>query len=101
MSEVFIFPDRMEQQWRVFKTDMIGALTDLGCNRDTVDATARSLKPVFMKHARSDSCPVVPGNQEAAAYSVSAWVGRIVFGLIMEVALREAELISIHGERLP
>ncbi|MBU1223097.1 MAG: hypothetical protein KKA22_12930 [Gammaproteobacteria bacterium] len=101
MSEVFIFPDRMERQWRVFEADTRGALADLGCDRDTVDATARNLKPVFMKHARDESFTVVPDNREAAVAAVNAWVKGLVTGLLVEVALREAELILLRGERLP
>lgn len=101
MSEVFIFPDRMERQWRVFETDLRSTLPALGCDRDTVDATVRNLKPVFMRYARDESFTVVPDNPEAAVEAINAWVRKLVTGLLVEVALREAKLILLRGERLP
>lgn len=99
MSEVFLFPDRMERQWRLFEADMRCALDAFGCDRGTVDATARNLKPVFMKYARGERFTVVPDNPEAAVEAINAWVRRLATGLLVEVALREAELVLLRGER--
>jgi hypothetical protein len=97
MSEVFIFPDRMERQWRVFEADMRSALADLGCDRDTVNATARNLKPVFMRHAREERFSIDQSSPEAGLAALNDWVRRLATGLLVEVALREAELYRLRG----
>lgn len=100
MSEVFKFPDRMERQWKVFEAGMRSGLADLGCDSDMVDITARNLKPVFMRFARDSEkgFTVMPGGQEATLAAIDAWIKRLVTGLLVEIALREAELVALRGE---
>jgi hypothetical protein len=89
MGTIAHLPDRMQHAWRSYERELRKALDATGVEAGAVESAIGALRPVFLRVAEPGT---FSGNPHEVVERMNAWVQQQVFGLLMEVAIREVQL---------
>lgn len=96
-NKVIELPDSMQRQWRVFEALLRRELGAVGVDHDVADAALGRIKPLYLRHAKPNEIPdgASPDEQLKA---INDWVTQFGCGLLLEILIREIQLINLRGE---
>lgn len=99
MSNVTYLPDPMQRQWQVFEAAIRQEIIDTGVAPDIAETALVAIKPVYLKHARTEPCVIAKDDVETALMEIGKWVTKLCSNLLGEVIIREIELIGYRANQ--
>lgn len=96
-DNVVQLPDSMQRQWRVFEALLRREFPAAGFDPDVVDIALERIKPLYLKHARPNPIPD-DASPEDRLMAINDWVTQFGAGLLLEILIREIQLINLRGE---
>ncbi len=92
MGAVIDFPETMQRQWRVFETDLLGVMQQIGLPPDEVAHLLATLKPIYLRWARPG---VFSGSGDEVVSQLNTLVHSLTSGLLLEIMTREVNLYRL------
>jgi hypothetical protein len=96
-SNVVQLPDPMHRQWRVFEDMLRQELGAVGADSAVSELALARIKPIYLKHSKPREIPV-GASREEQFQAINEWVTQLCGFLLLEVLIREIQLISLRGE---
>lgn len=90
-------PDSMRRQWRAMEPEFCAWLTGLGYTEAEAAIAVERLKGVYLRHAIPKRVTIGRDDVEGGIAEVEGWVKQLATGLLIEVLIREIELIGLRG----
>jgi hypothetical protein len=87
----------MQRQWRVYEATLRRELGAVGVEPDVADVALERIKPIYLRHAKPNEIPNVVSPDELLRL-INDWVKQLGNGLLMEILVREIQLINLRGE---
>lgn len=96
-DKVIQLPDSMQRQWRVFEALLRRELGAAGVDPDVSDVALERIKPLYLKHAKPNPIPE-DASPEEQLKAINDWVTQFGGGLLLEILIREIQLINLRGD---
>lgn len=96
-NNVIQLPDSMQRQWRVYEDVLRRELGAIGVDSAVSGVALERVKPLYLHHAKPKEIPEGASRDEQLKV-VNEWVSQFGSGLLMEVLIREIQLIYMRGE---
>ncbi len=96
-DNVVQLPDSMQRQWRVFEGPLRRGLDVAGVAPDVADVALERIKPLYLRHAKPNPIPE-DASPEEQLKAINDWVTQFGGGLLLEILIREIQLINLRGE---
>lgn len=96
-DNVVQLPDSMQRQWWVFETLLRRELGAAGVDPDVADLALERVKPLYLRHAKPDPIPEGASPEEQLK-AINDWVTQFGGFLLLEILIREIQLINLRGE---
>lgn len=90
-------PDSMQRQWRVFEALLRRELGAVGVDPAVSDVALERIKPLYLRHAKPSEIPDGASPEEQLK-AFNDWVTQFGAGLLLEILIREIQLINLRGE---
>lgn len=90
-------PDPMQRQWRVFEALLRRELGAVGVDPDVADVALERIKPIYLRHAKPSEIPDGASPEEQLK-AFNDWVTQFGTGMLLEILIREIQLINLRGE---
>lgn len=95
-DNVIRLPDSMQRQWLVFEGILRRELGAAGVDPDVADAALERIKPLYLRHAKPNDIPDGASPEERLK-AINDWVTQFGGGLLLEILIREIQLINLRG----
>lgn len=96
-NKVIELPDSMQRQWRVFEAMLRRELGAAGVDPAVSDIALDRIKPLYLRHAKPNEIPEGASPDEQLK-AINDWVTQFGTGLLLEILIREIQLINLRGE---
>jgi hypothetical protein len=96
-SEVVHLPDTMHRQWRVYEARLQELMQENGIDAEIAKIALARIKPIYLRCVTPLPLSDV-SDAEAVLKQINSWVSQLGTGLLLEIILREAELIRLRRE---
>ena len=96
-GKVAQLPDSMQRQWRVFEALLRRELGAVGVDPDVADVALERIKPLYLQHAKPNPIPE-DASPEEQLKAINDWATQFGGGLLLEILIREIQLINLRGE---
>jgi len=96
-NNVIQLPDSMPRQWRVFEDLLRRELDTIGADPAVSELALARLKPLYLKHSKPREIPAGASRDEQLQ-AINEWVTQLAGFLLLEVLIREIQLIRLRGE---
>lgn len=96
-NKVIELPDSMQRQWRVFEAMLRRELSAAGVDPDVADVALERIKPIYLRHAKPNEIPNGASPEEQMK-AINDWVTQFGGGMLLEILIREIQLINLRGE---
>lgn len=96
-DKVIQLPDSMQRQWRVFEALLRRELGAVGVDPDVADVALERIKPIYLRHAKPNPIPE-DASPEEQLRAFNDWVTQFGTGMLLEIMIREIQLINLRGE---
>ncbi len=97
-DKVIQLPDSMQRQWRVFEALLRRELGAAGVDHTIADLALERVKPLYLRHAKPNPIPEGASPEEQLK-AINDWVTQFGGFLLLEILIREIELINLRGKR--
>lgn len=96
-DNVVHLPDTRPYQWRLFETMLRHELATISIDSAVSDIALENIKQIYQRHAKPNEMPDASSPEELLR-TFNTWVTRLGCGLLIEILIREVELINLRGE---
>lgn len=96
-NNVIQLPDTMHRQWRVFEDLLRQELVANGADPAVSELALARIKPLYLKHSKPREIHA-GASREEQFQAINEWVTQLGGFLLLEVLIREIQLISLRGE---
>lgn len=96
-DNVVRLPDSMRRQWRAMEPELCSWLIGLGYTEAEAALSVNGIKGVYLRYATPKRVTIRRNDAEGGIADIEGWVKQLAIGLLMEVLMREVELIRLRG----